>query len=215
MSRWYGIPGAVLAIALCVGAPAQAVVIDFESLRHDDAGISDVGLVYAEDGFTFVGQHTSFMPNFGTFGTQESRFPGSTAMIARVIDMNMHLMHTGGAEFSITSIDLANINYPGAITLEFIGTKSDLTTVSQIVQFNSFGSLTTVMFGSQFTDLISLDWMSGVFQGHQFDNLVLTAEETVTAVPEPGSLLLLGTGMIALGAHARRRIRRLGAPLGK
>jgi PEP-CTERM motif-containing protein len=208
MSRWSGIPGAVLAIALCVGAPAQAVVIDFESLRHDNSGISDVGLVYAEDGFTFVGQHTSFMPSFGTFGTQESRFPGSTAMFARVIDMNTHLTHTGGAEFSIASIDLANINYPGMITLEFIGTKSDFTTVSQIVQFDSFGSLTTVMFGSQFTDLISLDWTSGVFQGHQFDNLVLTAEETVTAVPEPGSLLLLGTGMIALGGRARRRMRR-------
>jgi hypothetical protein len=195
----------MLAIALGVCAPAQAVVIDFESLRHDDAGISDVGLVYLEDGFGFTGLHASFMPNFGTFGTQESRFPGSTAMFARIIDMNTHLAHLTGSEFSITSIDLANLNYPGAVTLEFIGTKSDFTTVSQIVQFDSFGSFTTVMFGPRFTDLISLDWMSGRFQAHQFDNLVLTAEETVTTAPEPASLLLLGSGMIALAARARSK----------
>jgi hypothetical protein len=198
----------MLAIALGVCTPAQAVVIDFESLRHDDAGIADVGFVYTEEGFGLTGQHTSFMPSFGTFGTQESRFPGSTAMFAKVIDMNTHLAHVSGSEFSITSIDLANLNYPGAVTLEFIGTKGDFTTVSQIVQFNSFGSLTTVIFGSQFSDLISLDWKSGVFQAHQFDNLVLTVEETVTTVPEPTSLLLLGSGLIAVRARARHRMRR-------
>lgn len=205
MSRWYGIPGAMLAIALGVSTPAQAVVIDFESLRHDDAGISNHGSIYQEDGFTFAGQHTSFQSNYATLGTQESRFAGSTALAARVIDMNTHLTYAGGGEFSITSIDLANLNFPDNVTLEFIGTKRDFTNVRQIVQFNSFGHLTTIMFGSQFTDLISLDWTSGRFQAHQFDNLVLTPEETVTTVPEPASLLLLGSGMLALCARARAK----------
>lgn len=37
-----------------------------------------------------------------------------------------------------------------------------------------------------------------------FDNVTVNA---VTAVPEPGSLLLLGTGLLSIGGALRRKLR--------
>ena len=62
MIRHYGIAGVMLAIFLGVSMPAQAVVIDFESLKHETAGINNIGDIYSEDGFTFITYHPDRPP---------------------------------------------------------------------------------------------------------------------------------------------------------
>jgi hypothetical protein len=207
MSRSSGVAGFVLAIALSVSAPAQAVVIDFESLRHDDANVANIGWFYQEADFQFLLEHTSFQPTFATFGTQESRFPGSTALFNRTNGSTTSIIYFGGGAFSIHSIDLANLNFAVPTAVTFVGTKTDLTTVTQTFAFTSFGALTTAVFGPEFTDLIRVHWTDGSLPPIQFDNVHLVARDALTSVPEPTSLLLLGAGLTTLATRQRRRTR--------
>ena len=71
----------LLSFALCLlPRAARAQVIDFEALQHNDTQIVNHGSSYTEDGFTVTGR------NLSSYGTQESRFPGSTSLFSNSID---------------------------------------------------------------------------------------------------------------------------------
>ena len=179
---------------------AAAVVLDFESLEHVDALTEFHGQIYNEDGFELS---TFDFPGFATFGTQEARFSGSTALFNDVIGGVTLLRHAAGLSFSLSSIDLTELNDPLMSSVTFVGFSALGPTVFQtfVLDGNAFQP-ETFAFGPEFSNLSLVSWtQSAPF--HQFDNIV------VEAVPEPASLALVALGVLALGLYRRRANPRL------
>jgi hypothetical protein len=193
---------AVLALGLAAfGTSANAaVIIDFQSLEQLGDAFFNVGTSYSEDGFTFT-QGPAEPFQLAVFGNAESRYPGSTALFNNTVGGSITLTKDGGGLFSISSIDLANLNSQTDVSVTFTGTYADLTTTQQIFNFNSFQALSTFAFNPSFSGLTSLRWTQDS-PFHQFDNVTLDGDE----VPEPTSLLLVG--MAVAGAALRRRRAR-------
>jgi hypothetical protein len=189
--------------ALCVMAvaPAQAVVLDFESLAQNNNTGNDVGTSYTEDGFT-VSQVGSQLYPFAVWGNQSNDYPGSTALYNNTANGVTRLTQVGGGAFTLSSIDLANIfstTSPTPVT--FTGLKADTTTITQNFTTNAIG-LTTFNFAN-FTNLVSVDWTQAS-TAHQFDNINVSSS---TAVPEPFTVLgtIFGAGY---GVALKRKLAK-------
>lgn len=117
--------------------------------------------------------------------------------------------------FDFFSIDFLGADLPGAdITLTVstgtgsgtadftgLGTLPTGPPTTLVLNFATFGAI-------DFTDVISLELflttgpaVSGISQDMEFDNFL------VSNVPEPGTFMLLGTGLLGLGLVQRRRSR--------
>lgn len=186
---------AVALVGLVVTGTANAqVVMDFQDLEFNDGGIHNWGYVYTAGDWMI--SHPNDEPfEFASFGTQEARYPGSTALFNNTVNGIMTFERIDGGAFDMLSIDIASLNNNGPVTVNFVG---NLQGGGQV--FDSFmttGSdnvLQTHAFDSSFVNLLSLVWVQeGPF--HQFDN--------ITIIPAPAGLALLGLG--ALGARRRRR----------
>ena len=132
---------------------------------------------------------------FASFGTQEARYPGSTALFNNTVNGIMTFERIDGGAFDMLSIDIASLNNNGPVTVNFVGNLPDGSQVfDSFMTTGSDNVLQTHAFDSSFVNLLSLVWVQeGPF--HQFDN--------ITIIPAPAGLALLGLG--ALGARRRRR----------
>lgn len=189
------IPAMALVGLLVTGtANAGDVVMDFQDLEINDGGIHNWGYLYTAGDWMI--SHPNNEPfEFATFGTQEARYPGSTALFNNTVGGVMTFERIDGAAFDMQSIDIANLNNNGPVTVNFVGNLADGNQV-----FDSYTTtgvpnvLETYFFDAHFTGLSSLVWtQEGPF--HQFDN--------ISVIPAPGGLALLG--LVALGARRRRR----------
>ena len=173
---------------------AAAVVLDFESLEHVDALTESHGLEHSEDGFELS---TFDFLGFATFGTEEPRFSGSTALFNDAIGGVTLLRHGAGLAFSLSSIDLTELNGPSMTAVTFVGFGLGPAVLQTFVLDGNAFQPETFVFGPEFSNLSLVTWtQSAPF--HQFDNIV------VEAVPEPASLALVALGVLALGLYRRR-----------
>lgn len=186
------------AFSLLAIAPAQAVILDFQSLEQNNDIGNNVGTSYTEDGFTVSQPGTQPYALFA-FGTQSRSYPGSTALFNNNRDGVTRLTQVGGGAFTLSSIDLADLFNDGSqAPVTFTGLRADSSTTTQSFVTDNLSGLQTFNF-SNFTNLVSVDWTQDTFSGHQFDNINVSSS-TTTAVPEPftilGTLFGAGSGFI-------------------
>ncbi len=186
------------ALSLIHATPAQAIIIDFQSLEQINSSVNDIGNTYTEKGFTF----DALAPNlygFVVIGTLEFRYPGSTALINNTPDGVTRLTQVGGEAFDLVSMNLNSLNGNYNVTVGFTGTKADLSTVTQ--SFTTDGLLNTLQtftFNSGFTNLTQVTWLQDN-PYHQFDNVNVTPAVAVPwetdSLPVVGSTVLFGLGI--------------------
>lgn len=189
---------------------ASAIVIDFEDIAVA-AGVNSIGGDRISRGFSFdsSANHThlsndTFSGNSGsTFLVTDDFLGANTTTVARV----------GGGVFSLASVDLGEWNDGIAlastitVTGNLAGGGSIVTsfTLDGVLSAGGSNNFETFLFGPGWTGLTSVVFDATAGAGEMYwamDNLV-------AGVPEPGALLLVASGLAALGW---RRRARPGAP---
>jgi len=152
---------------------ANTIVIDFESLRIDGAGLTDVGSNYIEDDFTISKARQDFY-NLYSINPRDFRWNGSTSLFNNTIYGTITLTRNGGGTFSFSSIDLDWLNDSGSVPVNFVGTKSDNSKVNAHFDLDFAKGFQTFNF-TEFTNLVSVSWIQE-YDFHQFDNIVVALQ---------------------------------------
>lgn len=200
----------VLPLVFCAAMQASAAttVIDFEDLSNN-AEYLEIGESYAhyvsanQSDYYLIQAATPFLTVYGT--QADYGYTGSAALMNDSRYGFTTLTYTKDSVdslFSISSIDVWEISkysdYASSVT--FYGVKSDNSLVQQSFAINGVFDSQTFLFGSDFTDLVSVMWINPA-ESMQIDNINVSP----SAVPVPSSMLLFGTVLTALAAAGKSR----------
>ncbi len=106
---------ALINLSILAAAPAQAVIMDFESLQQNNFLLNIVGSSYTEDGFVLTSTTPSDLNKFVSFGLLSGSSPNSTlgspntALLYNTAGGGIRLAKVDGGAFTLSSIDLTGI----------------------------------------------------------------------------------------------------------
>lgn len=203
----------VMLAALVFGAlPAQAVVIDFESIGFDGStndGPRGVGSPLVIGDFSFTATDPFGLPPILVYPRQSTNNPdfGGTSIFPNRSEPGLTIARTDGGAFTFNSVDLTfafddqNEFFPGGLaTYTFDGGTSSVTRAfDNLAGFQTFtfnlGGLTSVRISSASPFAI--------------DNVVL--DQVTGAVPEPATWAMMIGGFGLVGGAVRRRRQNMSA----
>jgi len=216
----------LIAGLVSIAASATPVTITFDPLVASGTGFTSIQYnvnpdesSYTESGFVLsAAGHEAGHSGFGSAHSgQTDYYFGSTSLFNDDTNGGLTVLtKLGGGAFALTSMKLAALNntwsfYPNAEYVTFTGTLENGSTVTQKVLLANNTSFQTVNFVG-FDDVTSVTWAQGsatTRSFNQFDDIVV--DGTVTGgtptpapIPEPGSIALLGLGLVALVSKRRK-----------
>ena len=204
-------------VAVLMAVPASADSITFDSVTS--FGNPDISSLTTE-GFTFTSEHfhTVDTPSLCAFGGCVPNMDGSTVYIseeAGSLGSPITMVATSGSPFLLNSFwgtkefldDAAALagGFPNAATIHVTGVFDGGGGISTSFGLNGSSNFQFFALSPAWSNLASVTFSGTICLacspgGMSLDNI------NVHPIPEPGSLLLLGSGLAGLAGFARRKI---------